>query len=424
VSGSEATGGLGALRGAPSGAPSARAVQPLRRVRGAAPFGALSYSCSMDAHLPRERSKAPAGVLGRVASSVRPRGRRTRRGPFALAVLGVACILAAGYVIRRLSESPAPRIYWGAWIAGSVSGHGDAPWDMRSVAAFEREAGKGVSIIHFGQPWYTNGAPQPFYRQPLDAVRQHGAIPLVDWGSWDLRSDGSPSQPAFSLGRIIDGSFDWYIRAWATGARDWGHPFFLRFDHEMNGDWFPWSEGVNGNTAGQFVAAWRHVHEVFESVGASNVTWVWSPIIEYSEHTPLAEMYPGAAYVDWMAMDGYNFGTNPVSGDHWTSFASVFGPTYSELLRLAPSKPIMIAEAGSSEYGGSKSAWVTEALRVELPTAFPRVKAFVWFNSPNDGDWAISTSARSRSAFAAGIASPYFTSNDFSTDDSSPIKPA
>ena len=65
-------------------------------------------------------------------------------------------------------------------------------------------------------------------------------------------------------------------------------------------------------------------------------------------------MYPGAAYVDWMAMDGYNFGTNPVSGDRWTSFESVFGPTYAALLRLAPSKPIMIAEASSSEYGGSR----------------------------------------------------------------------
>ena len=348
-----------------------------------------------------------------MASSVRPRGRRSRRGFFALAVLGVVCILVAGYVIRQLSASPAPGIYWGAWIAGSVSGHGDAPWDMRSVSAFERQTAKSVSIIHFGQPWYTKGVPQPFYPQPLEAVREHGAIPLVDWGSWDLSNGGVTSQPPFALSRIIDGSFDWYIRRWATGARDWGHPFFLRFDHEMNGDWFPWSEGVNGNTAGQFVAAWRHVHNVFESVGASNVTWVWSPIIQYSEHTPLAEMYPGAAYVDWTAMDGYNFGTNPVSGDRWTSFASVFGPTYAELLRLAPSKPIMIAEAGSSEYGGSKAAWLKQALSVELPKAFPRVKAFVWFNSLKDGDWPISTSASARSAFAAGIASPYFIGNDF-----------
>ena len=92
-------------------------------------------------------------------------------------------------------------------------------WDMRSVSAFERQARKRVSIIHFGQPWYTGGAPQPFYRQPLDAVREHGAIPLVDWGSWDLRNGGSESQPAFSLERIIDGSFDWYIRLGNWRAR-------------------------------------------------------------------------------------------------------------------------------------------------------------------------------------------------------------
>ena len=91
----------------------------------------------------------------------------------------------------------------------------------------------------------------------------------------------------------------------------------------------------------------------------------------------------------------------------------VFGPTYAALLRLAPSKPIMIAEAGSSEYGGSKAAWLKQALSVELPNAFPRVKAFVWFNSRKDGDWPISTSASARSAFAAGIASPYFIGNDF-----------
>ncbi|MDP9256664.1 MAG: hypothetical protein M3Q31_08930, partial [Actinomycetota bacterium] len=80
-------------------------------------------------------------------------------------------------------------------------------------------------------------------------------------------------------------------------------------------------------------------------------------------------------------------------------------------------------EAGSSEYGGSKAAWVRQALRVELPTTFPRVKAFVWFNSLNDGDWPISTSVSARAAFAAGIASPYFTSNDFSDLSESPNHP-
>ena len=68
---------------------------------------------------------------------------------------------------------------------------------------------------------------------------------------------------------MISGKYDSYIpQNVAEDARDWGHPFFLRFDWEMNGNWFPWSEGVNGNQSGEFVAAWRHVHDIFTSVGA------------------------------------------------------------------------------------------------------------------------------------------------------------
>jgi hypothetical protein len=313
------------------------------------------------------------------------------------------------------------RIYWGAWIDGASYGFGNAPWDMRSVAAFERETGKGVSIIHFGQPWFINGVAQRFYPGVLDPIRAHGSLPLVDWGSWNLGGSAT-DQPAFSLARIIDGTYDSYITAWATGARDWGHPFFLRFDHEMNGDWYAWSELRNGNKAGQFAAAWRHVHDLFVAAGATNVTWVWSPVIEYPGWTPLAELYPGNAYVDWVAMDGYNSGLNPIQPDRWRSFSELFGPTYATLGRIAPGKPIMIAETSSTEIGGSKAAWITDALGKQLPTAFPRVKAVVWFNRAADGmDWLVASSATARKAFAAAIGSAYYTRDEFGGASVSPI---
>jgi hypothetical protein len=315
------------------------------------------------------------------------------------------------------------RILWGSWIAGGPFGFGDAPWDMRSVAAFEREARKGVSIIHFGQPWFINGAAQPFYPRPLEAVRAHGSLPLVDWASWDMVRNPK-NQPAFSLGRIIDGSYDSYITAWATGARDWGHPFFLRFDHEMNGNWYAWAEGQNGNTIGQFAKAWRHVHDLFVAAGATNVTWVWSPATEYPGWTPLAGLYPGNAYVDWVAMDGYNSGLNPIQPDRWRSFSELFGPTYATLQRIAPSKPIMIAETASTEIGGSKAAWITDALGKQLPTAFPRVKALVWLNAAAEGkDWPVGSSSTARRAFAAAIGSSYFAGNEFGGASASPIPP-
>ena len=111
---------------------------------------------------------------------------------------------------------------------------------------------------------------------------------------------------------MIEGRYDAYIREFAEAAKAWGHPFFLRFNWEMNGNWFAWSEGVNGNQPGEYVAAWRHVHDIFTSVGATNATWVWCPNVDPGkEFDDLALALSGRRYVDWTCLDGYNWGTNP-----------------------------------------------------------------------------------------------------------------
>ncbi len=71
--------------------------------------------------------------------------------------------------------------------------------------------------------------------------------------------------------------YDSWLTTQAQAMKSFGHPMFLLFDEEMNGTWYSYSPGQNGNTAAGFVAMWRHVHDVFTSVGATNVTWVWCP---------------------------------------------------------------------------------------------------------------------------------------------------
>ncbi len=316
-------------------------------------------------------------------------------------------------------------ILWGAWVDGDAYGEAfdDPPWDMAALAMFEANAGKAASIVHYGQSWRRDGVPQPFYPGDHQRVRDHGALPLLDWNPWDSSAGGSPSQPDFALARIIAGEHDAYITSWATAARDWGHPFFLRFAHEMNGSWYPWSEARNGNAAGEYVAAWRHVHDIFRAVGATNVTWVWSPNVTYPGSIALAGLYPGDAYVDWVAMDGYNWGTNPAKPDSWKSFGQVFGPTYDELGTLAPGKPVMLAEFGSSEHGGSKAEWIADAL-AQIPTAFPRIRAAVWFNWDADGmDWRIESSSAARSAFAGGLAADAYAGASFGSAPGGVIGP-
>jgi mannan endo-1,4-beta-mannosidase len=322
-------------------------------------------------------------------------------------------------------KSPAASVYWGASIGDHLTGE-QAPWDMEAVSKFEAAAGKKVSLVNFFAPFANcSASPCSFYPFPTGAmenIREHGAIPVFSWSSQSIPSH--LNEPDFQLGDTIAGGYDSYIREFAEAARDWGHPFFLRFNWEMNGGWFPWAEGVNGNQLGEFVAAWRHVHDIFASVGATDVSWVWCPNVDPDNtFQSLSSLYPGDEYVDWTGLDGYNWGTNPANPDRWRSFNELYGSTYQRIDAIAPSKPLVISEIGSTEYGGSKANWISEALTA-IPTAYPKIRGLVWFDTFDDGmDWPIETSASATGAFAAGIGSPAYATSAYSSLSGGSIQP-
>ena len=290
--------------------------------------------------------------------------------------------------------------------------------DMSLVANFEANAQKRVALVMWYQHWGDTSGYQNFQVGWMNAVRSHGSIPLVTWDPWNP-NNGTANQPTYSLQNIINGNFDSYIVRWAQASRAWGHPYFLRFAPEMNGYWFPWSEQKNGNKPGQFVLAWRHVHDIFIAQGATNATWVWAPNIIFSNSIPLGELYPGNGYVDWAAMDGYNWGT--VGAWHyWESLTALFQQTYRAIASITY-KPMMIAETASTEQGGNKAAWITAAFTSQLASNFPRIHAFVWFDLTKETDWRIESSAASQSAFASAMQSGMYASNWYASLNTSPI---
>jgi hypothetical protein len=116
-------------------------------------------------------------------------------------------------------------------------------------------------------------------------------------------------------------------------------------------------------------------------------------------------MYPGDEVVDWLCLDGYNWG-----GKNWMSFSEIFrNPEYDSYARITAlsDKPLMIGEMGSAEAGDGgrrKAAWITDALSVQIPS-LPRIRAVIWFNEPWQGaDFRIESSPRARRAFANAIA--------------------
>jgi hypothetical protein len=350
-------------------------------------------------------------------------------GATAYGAKGVKATTKVTVTVANATPAPAPEptpvpapppgsaapIYWGATVGIHLAGT-QPPWDMAGLDVFEEEVHKKVSMLNFFQPFANCNPTCSFYgfpKTPLESIRQRGAIPVLSWSSQSIPS--SKVEPDFQLSDLISGRYDAYITDFATKAKAWGHPFFLRFNWEMNGKWFPWHEGVNGNQPGEFVAAWRHVHDIFTAVGATNVNWVWCPNLEYNGSTPLASVYPGDAYVDWTGLDGYNHGTNPAHPDSWKSFSQLYRTTYNNITgSLAPSKPLMIGEVASTEYGGSKSAWIKDML-ARVPVEYPKIRALLYFDKYDTNmDWPLETSSSALSAFAEGIQDPAYLGNAFS----------
>lgn len=262
--------------------------------------------------------------------------------------------------------------------------------DARSVRMLESQLGRRLRIDNH---YYTWGDPFPGPAERNDATA--GRIPMITW--WGV--EDAP---------IIDGSQDGIIEARAAAVKAYGKPVLLRWGAEMNGNWYPWSGPKNGDDPSQFVAAWRHIHDLFAAEGATNVSWVWAPnadshpgLTDASSWNNWTRYYPGDTYVDWVGIDGYNWG-----GSGWTSFGKIFEPLYD---CYAGRKPIMIAETGSVQTGGNKAAWITGAQRwIETHGG---VRAFVYFDTNRSSsrlNWRIDSSARSLAAFKALATNIYF----------------
>jgi len=228
-------------------------------------------------------------------------------------------------------------------------------------------------------------------------IQSHAVTPMV---TWQLYHSGW-SGPTISLEDLAAGGYDSSLRESAQLAKTLPFEIMIRFGHEMNGYWYGWS-----GTPTAYVAAWRHIVSVFREEGVTNVKWVWSPNVDYGD-LPFTPYFPGDEWVDYVALDGYNWGTSGVGRNTWQSLSEVFSASYRTLTELS-TKPVIIAETGSSEIGGDKAAWIREGFLTTIPQAFPRVEAVIWFNRDMEQDWRVNSSAASLEAFRSVVSSTLY----------------
>ncbi len=331
-------------------------------------------------------------------------------------VLAAACQPAAAPPPTPTPEyERIPGVYLGTFHGTSAS----------SVSLFEK-IGKGVAISAVYLNWSSG-----FNNGLLNANRYAGRATLITWEFFP-NAALSREYEGRVLEAILDGRYDAYLDSWAGGMREFGAPVLLRFGHEMNGDWYPWSGVFNGGGTldgygdptlpdgpERFVAAYRYIHDRFTQNGADNVLWVWCPNAPFAamqtalgDWNNAAAYYPGDSYVDWLCFDGYNWGASAFGqtfNARWTSFDEIFASSYAELRAINPQKPILIGEFASTEEGGDKAAWITDAFQ-KIRAEYPQIRAIVWFHIAKETDWRINSSDAALEAYRNAVADDYWLS--------------
>jgi mannan endo-1,4-beta-mannosidase len=273
-----------------------------------------------------------------------------------------------------------------------------APFFMGEVDEFARAAGKMPGTVLF----FANLS-QPYPADAVSASWARGMLPMISLEP--IIENSTTGQPP--LRDIYQGRYDDFFHQWAAALRQQGLPVALRLAHEMNGFWYPWAEGVNGNAPGDYVKTWRYLHDLFAADGVTNALWVWSVNrIDTLPNKAISPFYPGSDYVDWVGMNGYLRQDVPGQAP---SFAATFNETLGALRTVAPGKPIMITETSANTGEATRVEWINSFFQGLLQ--HPEVFGFVWFNEVKDsGDWTIQYSAATTAAFAAGVADPRYGS--------------
>jgi hypothetical protein len=270
--------------------------------------------------------------------------------------------------------------------------YGNQGWAIEDLAALETWTGKKNSVVVLFTSFN-----EAFPTTQVENLWNNGNTPLIT-----LEPQG------YTAAQLAAGDADAIATQWAADFKAWlnqgeNRSAFLRFGHEMNGNWYSWSGDPT-----HYVNAWQRLHAILSAQGCK---WVWA-VNNTDVNSPAAEQYyPGDDYVDWLAIDGYNWGKSQPNADWdtWLGFPQIFDNMLKRLVALSPNKPILIAEMGTSsvvstnEVGqgisdaARKAQWLSHTYLLGAKT-YPQIKLVAYFNEDKAGattlisgesDWAI-----------------------------------
>jgi hypothetical protein len=203
---------------------------------------------------------------------------------------------------------------------------------------------------------------------------------MVSWEPWKpvpsalgVAAQARP-QAGYRNIDIARGAQDRYITRFARELARFRGTVYLRYAHEMNGYWYPWSRNPSA-----YRWAWQRIVRLFRVAGARNVRFVWSVNANLYEpprvwRATMRRYWPGRRYVDLVGTTMIDFGgakDYPVAE---------FAPRLRALRRLY-GKPVVLAETNTE--ARAAAAWLHD-LRVMLQR-MPWIRGVFWSQLPSRG---------------------------------------
>lgn len=290
------------------------------------------------------------------------------------------------------------KVYFGLWTQGFFDPL-NSSLHPEALKAVEQKTGKKAAIAHYYRGW--GELASPVLLNELQAINSNGWRPMVSANPYFFEKCNSNGVPLYKA--IASGNCDEFMHSVGKNLKAFSKSVFLRWAWEMNVSSMEWQVERTGSSSADFIAAWRRFHDIVYAEGATNVLWVFCPDVANFSY---GQIYPGDGYVDWIGLDGYNWGTTQ-SWSSWKSFSQVYSQAYGQITKVAPNKPLMLGEVNTTDKGGDKPAWYKDMLLTQVLDNFPKIKAVVFYNedrSVKEGvNWLIDVTPASLEVFSEAI---------------------
>ncbi|MET3721846.1 MULTISPECIES: glycosyl hydrolase [unclassified Arthrobacter] len=328
----------------------------------------------------------------------------------------------------------------GAWFGVNLD------LNAKPLASFAADLGHkpAVSVSFAGFPY--TAEERVHLQQAVDQIRTGGQMMLLTL------------EPMNGLAAVTDDAIAALAADLATFNND-GVPVIVRFAHEMNGSWYPWSQ-----QPAAYVDAFTRVADAVHT-RAPGSAMMWAP--NYGGGYPFAggqfeakpgtadfaaldtdddgaltmaddsyaPYYPGDAAVDWVGMSLYHWGARYPWGENelpekgkfaeqltgnyvgangddslLPDFYHVYGDGHEKPVAIPETAALYAPGAGGADELAIKRAWWEQIFAVDVAATLPQLKMINWFEWHKEEaevkgrvDWTVTNTPGIRDSFTAAL---------------------